>query len=168
MSNLVKERETTKCTQALYSRVKKKKIKSSYCLPRQTNVSVNVMSHCWCVHGDVQLKSKNLRGTLKLRYGIWVWGLSHRVLPFHGKMVHKHYQIEITIHPQLFHWPTHPSGNDSIPYHNWEAKRQKGPMFSVMYCLIAIFSWLYPHNRVKRLYPERVLACSLHFTETVG
>lgn len=37
-------------------------------------------------------------------------------------------------------------------------------MFSVMYWLIAIASSLYPHNRVKRLYPERVLTCSLYFT----
>lgn len=88
-------------------------------------------------------------------------------------MVHEHYQIEITIHPQLFPFTLAPTinfaaTNHPIPYLNWEAKRQKGPMFSVMYWLIAIASSLYPHNRVKRLYPERVLACSLYFTRNEG
>lgn len=59
------------------------------------------------------------------------------------------------------------------PYHSClffpstrRADQQKVPVFSAVCWLIVMAQSLYPNNAVKRLYPERVLACVVHLTRS--
>lgn len=97
-------------------------------------------------------------------------------LSMHSCTVHEYYQIEITIHPQLFPFTLDPASPllstilpSTMPFLsvlsiNWKANRQKAPVLSAMCWLIVMAQSLYPNNAVKRLYPERVLACVVHLT----
>lgn len=81
----------------------------------------------------------------------------------------------------LSDWDCHPS--PAVPFHTGPytprplsallpstihsfplTEMQKGPMFSAMCWLIVTPLSVYPNNMAKRWHPERVLACSLHFT----
>lgn len=98
-----------------------------------------------------------------------VWGLWHHVFIF--KVVHGYYQIEITIHSHLFlsHQPPYSistkftATRHRIPYLYWKSRILTAVVFSVKFGLIGAALSLHFNRGVKRLQPERVIACSLPF-----
>lgn len=86
-------------------------------------------------------------------------------------MVHGYYQIEITIHSHLFlsHQPLYSistkftATRHPIPHLYWKSRILTAVVFSVKFGLIGAVLSLHFNRGVKRLQPERVIACSLPF-----
>lgn len=112
-------------------------------------------SGCVCV-----LESPSLRGQWEKK----VWSLRHHVFIF--KVVHGYYQIKIKVYPQLFFHTGLQTGllsnllPPAIPFPTFT-----GILKAVVFSVMLIDAGLSVHFNcgVKRLHPERVIACALLF-----